>query len=588
VFCVNKKNFFVKFYIIISNSGFIKTNTMEQINQDQETMNEMVENITNKVLEVSIDLENDDDALVHNRLNSVESNRKYDQKMRSDDDVILGAHSMQEDREQASSVPAEEKGETLNRTESDKTRTIFIGGVQPYEIDEDLIQKYFLDEHNEKVSVKLIGSGVGRKGFHKGYGFVKFETVEGTQKFLELGKIEIGGKIIDCKEANMDSPRYDFNHHNHHNHHNSYGDGRGGGGAYGGAAYFAGGGGGRGGGRGGRGGYNSTYYRQYGQHNVMIGPDGSMMFVQPDASYLQYNNGGVQLPRRHYTNSNMHGTGRYPAQFNQSNMYANNNNNNSNNSNNGETNSQEGNDGIVDDDEVENRKNKNKIPSLDENGFPLPSDNDDNDDEEGEGDGDTSSSRRRNGEPSSQVFVGGLPKTATEDEVAWFFSQYGPVSRVRLIYDKETGASKRYGFVEFVTPEAAAAVQGLKNLQFQNRMIDVNYASRNIGGGSQNYAPRQHHQHMMMMQQMVPPFDAMGNPMYYPPNGMMIPPPYFVDHRHNIDNSYNSYNSVPNPNGGFLPPHGVFRENTTMPTMETVFDSLPSSQQVLSETGLIE
>lgn len=234
------------------------------------------------------------------------------------------------------------------------------------------------------------------------------------------------------------------------------------------------------------------------------------------------------------------------------------------------------------------KKNKNKIPSLDENGFPLPSDNDDNDDEEGEGDGDTSSSRRRNGEPSSQVFVGGLPKTATEDEVAWFFSQYGPVSRVRLIYDKETGASKRYGFVEFVTPEAAAAVQGLKNLQFQNRMIDVNYASRNIGGGSQNYAPRQHHQHMMMMQQMVPPFDAMGNPMYYPPNGMMIPPPYFVDHRHNIDNSYNSYNSVPNPNGGFLPPHGVFRENTTMPTMETVFDSLPSSQQVLSETGLIE
>ena len=102
---------------------------MEQINQDQETMNEMVENITNKVLEVSIDLENYDDALVHNRLNSVESNRKYDQKMRSDDDVILGAHSMQEDREQASSVPAEEKGETLNRTESDKTRTIFIGGV---------------------------------------------------------------------------------------------------------------------------------------------------------------------------------------------------------------------------------------------------------------------------------------------------------------------------------------------------------------------------------------------------------------------------------------------------------------------------
>ena len=95
-------------------------------------------------------------------------------------------------------------------------------------------------------------------------------------------------------------------------------------------------------------------------------------------------------------------------------------------------------------------------------------------------------------------------------------SQYGPVVRVRLIYDKETGLSKRYRFVEFAHP--AAAVKDLRNLQFQGRTIDVNYASRHISQMSYGMTPRgsRHHQQQQAMMQMMAvgvcsPFDAMGN-----------------------------------------------------------------------------
>ena len=94
----------------------------------------------------------------------------------------------------------------------DSKRTIFIGGVPPYVVDEERVTRFFKNEHAEDVSTKLIADA--RKGCHKGYGFVKFKTQESAEKFLELGKLEIDGKTIDVKAANKDSPRYDPNHAN--------------------------------------------------------------------------------------------------------------------------------------------------------------------------------------------------------------------------------------------------------------------------------------------------------------------------------------------------------------------------------------
>ena len=565
-------------------------------------VDEMVSHLTERVHEIST--RDDDD----------ERNKEGD----DDDDDDAKKVDLQSDN---SNTAKNEEEETTNFEEEeeqkkdvgDSKRTIFIGGIPPYEIDEERVTRFFKNEHEEEVTTKLIPDL--RKGCHKGYGFVKFKTQESAERFLERGKVEIDGKTIDVKAANKDSPRYDPNHVNSHNNNNNnvmmmmmnaggngfynnnhqYQRGVGGGftqqgypnqmmmgGGGGGGRGFMG-GGGRGdfggfhGGRGGRGGRHANHYGQthgYHQPNIVMGPDGNMMVVDPYFNPNNMGTGGVGAnqgmfgqPRpRRFSGGRGGGfmgqrRGTYPAQFNQS--------GNVNGLNgdgvNGPSQS-DGNDGIVNnpdeedsDDANGNAKNvaaiggnNETIPLLDENGFPLPAEEQGSEQDRGVGGASPSTSSRRynnnnnnmggmgGGYPqySSQVFVGGLPKTATEEEVGWFFSQYGPVARVRLIYDKETGASKRYGFVEFAHPEIAAAVKDLRNLQFQNRTIDVNYASRHISQMSYGMPPRgsRHHQHQQqaMMQQMMaaggmpPQFDAMGNPIMYAPNGMMIPPPHFA------------------------------------------------------------
>ena len=487
----------------------------------------------------------------------------------------------------------------------DSKRTIFIGGVPPYDIDEEKVTRYFKTEHEEDVSTKLIPDA--RKGCHKGYGFVKFKTQASAERFLALGKVEIDGKTIDVKAANKDSPRYDLNHSNnmntmnmmmmmnpgvngggfYNNNHHQRGGGFSqqgypnqmmmGGGRGRGRGFMGGGRGDFGGGRGGRGvGYMSHYGQTHGYHqpNIIMGPDGNMMVVDPyfnpnmGVGGVGANQGMFTHPRpRRFSGGRGGGfmgqrRGTYPAQFNQSG------NANGLNGSDGVVNGpsqSDGNDGIVNNPDEEDSEDANgnatnastgasggsneAIPLLDENGFPLPAEEQGTDQDRAVGGASSSTSSRRynsNGaggmgggypQNSSQVFVGGLPKTATEEEVGWFFSQYGPVARVRLIYDKETGASKRYGFVEFAHPEIAATVKDLRNLQFQGRTIDVNFASRHISQMNYGMPPRgsrhQQHQQVMMQQMMAaggmpPPFDAMGNPIMYAPNGMMIPPPYFA------------------------------------------------------------
>lgn len=40
------------------------------------------------------------------------------------------------------------------------------------------------------------------------------------------------------------------------------------------------------------------------------------------------------------------------------------------------------------------------------------------------------------------IYVGNLPYSATEEEVSGLFAAYGPVERVKIITDRETGRSK--------------------------------------------------------------------------------------------------------------------------------------------------
>ena len=48
----------------------------------------------------------------------------------------------------------------------------------------------------------------------------------------------------------------------------------------------------------------------------------------------------------------------------------------------------------------------------------------------------------------SKIYVGGLPYSATEQELSDLFGRHGAVASARIITDKFTGQSRGFGFVE--------------------------------------------------------------------------------------------------------------------------------------------
>jgi len=88
------------------------------------------------------------------------------------------------------------------------------------------------------------------------------------------------------------------------------------------------------------------------------------------------------------------------------------------------------------------------------------------------------------------IYVGNLPFSATEDDLRQAFSQFGPVSKVDIVKDRETGRSRGFAFVEMSDgKEAAQAIQQLNLSEINGRSITVNEARpkadrpRRGGGG---------------------------------------------------------------------------------------------------------
>ncbi|MBL7845367.1 MAG: RNA-binding protein [Cyclobacteriaceae bacterium] len=81
------------------------------------------------------------------------------------------------------------------------------------------------------------------------------------------------------------------------------------------------------------------------------------------------------------------------------------------------------------------------------------------------------------------IFVAKLNfKTRTED-LQSAFAQYGEVSSVKIVKDRDTGRSKGYGFVEMPNDaEAQAAIDGLNEKELDGRTIVVKPANPKAPG----------------------------------------------------------------------------------------------------------
>jgi len=78
---------------------------------------------------------------------------------------------------------------------------------------------------------------------------------------------------------------------------------------------------------------------------------------------------------------------------------------------------------------------------------------------------------------AKRLFVGGLPYSATDEELKQFFAEIGDISSATVITDKYTGQGKGFGFVEY-TDDASAdkAIKELTGKDFGGRKIVVNEA----------------------------------------------------------------------------------------------------------------
>lgn len=77
---------------------------------------------------------------------------------------------------------------------------------------------------------------------------------------------------------------------------------------------------------------------------------------------------------------------------------------------------------------------------------------------------------------SKKMYVGNLPFSSTEDDLRDLFSQYGEVQSANIIYDRESGRSRGFGFVEMAEESADSAMEALNGNEFGGRTLRVNEA----------------------------------------------------------------------------------------------------------------
>ena len=76
-----------------------------------------------------------------------------------------------------------------------------------------------------------------------------------------------------------------------------------------------------------------------------------------------------------------------------------------------------------------------------------------------------------------QIYVGNIPYGKDENDLKDLFGEYGEVSSVKFVNDKETGRFRGFGFVEMVNQdEANKAITALENSDFGGRTLRVNEA----------------------------------------------------------------------------------------------------------------
>lgn len=86
----------------------------------------------------------------------------------------------------------------------------------------------------------------------------------------------------------------------------------------------------------------------------------------------------------------------------------------------------------------------------------------------------------------NKLYVGNLPYSVDEEQLRGIFAQYGEISQLSLIMDRDTGRPKGFGFITFANQQDAEKALEQNGKDVGGRPLKVNIATdkpRTGGGG---------------------------------------------------------------------------------------------------------
>lgn len=76
-----------------------------------------------------------------------------------------------------------------------------------------------------------------------------------------------------------------------------------------------------------------------------------------------------------------------------------------------------------------------------------------------------------------KLYVGNLPWTVSHNQLKQYFSKFGHINQAVVVFDRNTGLSKNYGFVFFSNREAFEGALNKTNHQLEGNKILVQPAN---------------------------------------------------------------------------------------------------------------
>lgn len=91
-----------------------------------------------------------------------------------------------------------------------------------------------------------------------------------------------------------------------------------------------------------------------------------------------------------------------------------------------------------------------------------------------------------------KIYVGNLSYDVAENDLEQAFGQFGKVTSVNVLKDKQTGESKGFGFVEMAeVSEGQTAIKEMDGKEFMGRELKVDQAkAKPVRPGRGNFGPR--------------------------------------------------------------------------------------------------